>query len=123
MREIKFRQPIFLAGKFYQWHYWGFIEDSFIGAIHDKGKVSAGDSYQYTGLHDRNGKEIYEGDIVNCHLSELEDCPAVDLSRQSITFKNGSYLVGRWYLIFCSQFEVIGNIYENSELLQQQGAR
>lgn len=73
---------------------------------------------QYTGLKDKNGKEIYEGDVLNFG-NKMEVC---------FGFNNGEH--EGWYLkritdgyeytmhAFTTQFEVIGNIYENPELLK-----
>ena len=62
MREIKFRQ--FIGGKMV---YWGFIDGAFFspsanGATSENAQNTP--HMQYTGLHDKNGKEIYEGDLI-----------------------------------------------------------
>lgn len=69
---------------------------------------------QYTGLKDKNGKEIYEGDrVVEIINTENGD----DKIEHEVTFTAGAF-----YPI-CMQpsttFEIIGNIYENPELLKQ----
>jgi len=71
---------------------------------------------QFTGLLDKNGKEIYEGDIVN--LSSWE--PSV----YQIAWDRGAFYLAKANLEevgdikYAEGGEIIGNIYENPELLE-----
>lgn len=73
---------------------------------------------QYTGLHDKNGKEIYEGDIVKKTGSIGIDIGKViyEYNGFIVDVMNMDRFYGRVHLL--EKFtEVIGNIYEDSELL------
>jgi hypothetical protein len=71
---------------------------------------------QFTGLHDRNGKEIYEGNIMQ-HANPFDIPFVVNWSNEDCAFVFNDGSTG--YLINDTSFEVIGNIYENPELLNQ----
>lgn len=74
---------------------------------------------QYTGLHDKNGKEIYEGDIVSKHNSDTKGVvKQVKDGQWAIYWDNvpdGYYVLFK-YSNLC---EVVGNIHENNELLER----
>ena len=73
---------------------------------------------QFTGLLDKNGKEIYEGDIVEFVNVDLHDCV--------IVYDNGSFMyrelgedISLEELRLQFTVEIIGNIHDNPELIKQ----
>lgn len=81
---------------------------------------------QYTGFKDKDGKEIYEGDILSCKVwidGKWED------SKEPVMFKDGCFVLdwsfkkdGSYYEIMSVEIEgkkVLGNIYQNPELVNR----
>ena len=120
MREIKFRQWI---SKNKQMEYGaGIVKD---GHWQGFSSVCFNDDpiMQFTGLKDRDDKEIYEGDIISL-INPYDDVETKDFAR--VVFSQG--YVGGWvatvndkdFLNIGTRTKnviVVGNIYENPELL------
>ena len=90
------------------------------------------DIMQYTGLHDENGKEIYEGDIIEFSYDMFVGNFDTFVAKGKVVFEEGAFYVeafenertteGEAYLLYSinlDTIEVIGNIYENKELLNE----
>ena len=122
MREIKFRvwnsgkmlTGITLASMFYE----GLSGEA-------KGfRYNGMPLMQYTGLKDKNGKEIYEGDIVEC--STGDEMNVMDGVVGEVTYAPPAFEVSWEDPVFgdmeCSplndRWVVMGNIYENAGLLE-----
>ena len=71
---------------------------------------------QFTSLKDINGKEIYEGDIVNIRHYGSQKKVIVEIDEDGV-FPFG-YKYSEWDGYYLQTAEVIGNIYENPELLK-----
>lgn len=144
MREIKFRvwypyewdgetdKPI----KFKMSYDWAFEEyapiNDLLNSFDDDHKIM-----QYTGLKDKNSKEIYEGDVLQKYITDYEHedyQEFVDSGYETIEpmkkitdvcslehfrywLKNESFGYEGEYLESPEDWEIIGNIYENPELI------
>jgi len=76
---------------------------------------------QFTGLTDKNGKKIFEGDIANC--VEFNCCGKIDWNSEeagfyfSVLLDGGSY-EEEFIYDYSDELEIIGNIYDNPEMLK-----
>ena len=116
MRELKFRGWA-TSGSVGCFVYFDVREDNDFDFHEFYSSCEADNIEQYTGLKDKNGKEIYEGDIVTLN-GEWEEIEHGDCS--IVTFENGCFRVGNGYENeagnYLSDWRIIGNIHENPEL-------
>lgn len=77
------------------------------------------DVMQFTGLKDKNGKEIYEGDILKGDWAITDDIEvgAVEFYGGAFRFKPAGLPIEFGY--YRKECEVIGNIYENPDLIDK----
>ena len=79
---------------------------------------------QFTGLKDKNGKEIYEGDVLRFLFTDLEvDKIDENYIKARVVFEEGRFFMkdncDSKYYFDEENCEVIGNIYKNPELLEE----
>ena len=129
MREILFR------GKFgNEWKY-GYltieprglaIKEPYVNAASNIWHIDTKTVGQYTGLNDKNGNKIFEGDIVaywdtystESGQSEADCIGKVVWDDETISFQVTNRLSAESYEVL-DECSVIGNIYDNPELLKE----
>lgn len=130
MRDIKFRawdekQKVMYGPDVLDLfiHFDGKINHSDLGVVQGTNNTVQFSLMQYTGLKDRNGAEIYEGDIVKREWVEIN--PGSDDFIGVVKYVEGSFCLediedpfsGDSLFIEIGTNEVIGNKHENPELL------
>lgn len=74
---------------------------------------------QFTCLKDKNGKEIYEGDIVLCKIHDKEYMGLVEYTNTYGFYYLSGMGRSDTELWGCNEKKVIGNIFENPELIER----
>lgn len=138
-REIKFRGKDYE----YKWRYGDLVQEKWGQgkAIMIKKNTTAWSVLedtvgQFTGLKDENGKEIYEGDIIEFSYDEFIGNFDTKVAKGTIEFTNGTFIIKtfeiegkrvkdtdyeEWFLLYTvntGTLKVIGNVHENLELLE-----
>ena len=122
MREIKFRawdkttrlmMPYAHVGSY------GMLE---VASFHDSAYGPGGCPdivlEQFTGLYDKNGKEIYEGDILHCGIHPMYIEWNEEFGQWYASDMDNAYHTPLWVCLHGNNAVLTGNIHENPELLE-----
>jgi uncharacterized phage protein (TIGR01671 family) len=118
MKDIKFRAWDKDAKTMIYYDYIHPISIMFNGIINYGGKDMTDDFEltQYTGLKDKNGKEIYEGDILLD--TDTQNIREIIYNAPSFVLKDDNEYF--YWTFHANDYIVIGNIFENPELLKEE---
>lgn len=143
MREIKFRGKRLYENKDWKYGFYYIFKDNigkeFHNILNDEEEVTV-NQYgstvpvftnvdkntlgQYTGLHDKNGKEIYEGDIVEIKTRIDNIVAKIEWDEAYLSYviitEDVRYFNENLGDFLDYNIEVIGNIYDNPELLKEE---
>jgi uncharacterized phage protein (TIGR01671 family) len=130
MREILFRGKAIKSNK---WVFGDYVSDA-VGISHKEYLNEYGDigdvlTYiipetvgQYTGLTDKNGTKIFEGDIVKAQ-DDIFGSPFCNGITGKVVYEETAFFIetqnpmdSQWLFNECAVYEIIGNIHDNPEL-------
>jgi hypothetical protein len=136
MRETKFRVPVICQNGHKAFWYWTIHRTEIAEATSaglgvpdnekcncpkfalEEGWIRNGDDQQYTSLKDKNGKEIYEGDILGTSSGDRYYV-SFDFNRFTMRDpRTKHHRIEEFKVNDMVFFEVIGNTYKNSDLLK-----
>ena len=123
-----------------KWVYGFFNGQSILGYRNDRGIVTKADKNthaimrpypidietlgQYTGLTDKNGKRIFEGDIIKDHSFTIDDFSKVVYDTENAQFSLADCdeicdTMEEWER-YREDYEIVGNVYDNPELVESE---
>ena len=118
MHEILFRGKGRDNGKWYEGDLGTVAHKRFIDDGKDNARVIPETVGQYTGLTDKNGTKIFEGDIINVYFTDEINKGIVKYSEDTCRFTYVDKCKHRYLLSSSLRIHVIGNIHDNPELLE-----
>lgn len=129
MREIEFRAKKLAEN---DWVYGDLVKNNELDYLIFNSQASYYDTFlvlketigQYTGVKDKNGKKIFEGDIVKGKFPYAEICVVVWSDKRCGFYLQPISKLGRasydpYYKLNSAKLEIIGNIFDNGELLNE----
>uniref|UniRef100_A0A6M3J271 Putative YopX protein n=1 Tax=viral metagenome TaxID=1070528 RepID=A0A6M3J271_9ZZZZ len=114
MRELKFRQRIKgTRGRPDYWKFWGYLTDGYFELSMSSVEWDDRLSYQFTGLHDCEGTEIYEGDKCDANHPDGLFEGYIIYDDEQACFMLRTEICADIYLYEFDEIKIIGNIYEH----------